>query len=252
MNIADFPNDIFLLIIEHLSPRDLILCRLVSRQFHAAFSESDLNCHLLKLHYPRVRELRDVDNAEALDWPEAFKRVATRYHHLKSGRPQIIEKFPLGKSFVVPTWARFYPVAPWQRHLQFEEKTAPFHYPDPLWTYDNGLLVFPNAERQRYTIYDLATGEMGDADIDSDTKVVRRIRLKDRVLVVEWCEPEAYHQLNENERVHRHFATAYDIVQSSKNLPWQTVFRSVSSVSLRKIQSKSSETSGRSISWECL
>jgi hypothetical protein len=136
----------------------------------------------------------------------------------------------LGKSLVVPAWARFYPVAPWQRHLQFEEKTAPFHYPDPLWTYDEGILIFPNAQQQKYTLYDLSTRTMADVNINPETKIVRRIRLKDKVLVVEWCEPEAFHQLNENERVHRHFATAYDIIRDSQHVPWRAVFRYVFSL----------------------
>lgn len=50
----------------------------VSKQFQAAFSESDLNYHLLKFHYPRVRELRGAENPEP-DWSEAFKRAASRY-----------------------------------------------------------------------------------------------------------------------------------------------------------------------------
>ncbi|TVY13312.1 hypothetical protein LARI1_G007407 [Lachnellula arida] len=224
MNITAFPNDIFILIIANLSPTDLILCRRVSKQFHAAFSESDLNYHLLKFHYPRVRELRGAENPES-NWSEAFKRAASRYHHLKSGRPQSIEKFPVAKSLVVPSWARSYPVAPWQRHLQFEEKTAPFHYPDPLWTYDAGLLIFPNAKEQKYTVYDLSTGWMAGVDINPETKIVRRLSLKEKVLIVEWCQPEAFHQLNENERVHRHFATAYDIVRDSERAPWRAVFR---------------------------
>lgn len=225
MDITEFPNDIFLLVVSCLSPKDLVLCRRVSKSFSAAFAESDLNYKLLKFHYPRVRELRNGNDGDTRDWSEAFKQVAARYHHLKSGKPRSIEKYPLGKSFVVPIWARFYPVAPWQRHLQFEEKIAPFHYPDPLWTYDDGMLVFPNALLQQYALYDLSAKVIRTIDIESETKIVRRIRLKDRVLAVEWCEPEPYHQLNENEKVHRHFATVYDIVRDDQHAPWKAVFR---------------------------
>ena len=60
-------------------------------------------------------------------------------------------------------------------------------------------------------LYDLSVGIKTNVDLETDKKIVRRIRLKDGVLVVEWCEHEPYHQLNENEMVYRHFATAYDI-----------------------------------------
>jgi len=114
-------------------------------------------------------------------------------------------------------------VAPWQRHLQFEEKAAAFHYPDTLWTYDEGLLVFPSAELQQYTLYDLEAGTMSKVGLEPDGKIVRRIRLHKKVLVLEWCEGEPYHQLNENEMVYRHFATAYDIIKEDGS--WKPKFR---------------------------
>lgn len=226
MDITSLPNDIFLLIIAHLSPLDLIACRLVSHSFHSAFTDPDLSRHVLLQHYPRARELRS--SPSSLSWAQTFARVASRYHHLQSGRPRRIEQFALGKSLVVPSWARHYPVAPWQRHLQFEEKSAPFQYADTLWTYDDGLLVFPSAEKQAYVIYDLAAGRFYEVEFGEEGnagKIVRRIRLKDGVLVVEWCEGNAYHQLNENEMVYRHFATAYDVVHDADSREWRVVFR---------------------------
>lgn len=61
-------------------------------------------------------------------------------------------------------------------------------------------------------------------------RVVRRIRLKHNLLVFEWAEKEPYHKLNELEKVHRHYVTAFD-VQSTKNCfpwlsQWQITFRS--------------------------
>jgi len=72
-------------------------------------------------------------------------------------------------------------------------------------------LIFPSAEAQNYVLYDLSAGKKSNIDLETDKKIVRRIRLKDGVLVVEWCGHEPYHQLNENEMVYRHFATAYDV-----------------------------------------
>ncbi|KAG9235761.1 hypothetical protein BJ875DRAFT_528267 [Amylocarpus encephaloides] len=226
MNLLDFSNDVFLIIIAYLSPRELILARCVSKQLRAALTEDSLNRRLLSQHFPRARELRRLDDGkdEIVHWAAAFANVASRYHHLKAGRPQAIEKWPLGKSLSVPAWSRFYPVATWKRHLQFEEKTAIFHYPDTLWTYDSGILIFPSAELEQYILYDISARSKTPIDVQATSKVVRRLRLKDRLLIVEWCEPNAYHQLNENEEVHRHFATAYDLLRDAENGEFQAVF----------------------------
>ena len=225
MNITTLPSDIFLLIIDYLSPSDLILNRRVSRAFNAAFTEPDLNRHVLLKLYPRVRELRNISNPDNVDWCGIFARVAARYHYFKAGKPRSVEKLALGRSLVVPKWARHYPVATWQRHLQFEEKSAPFHYPDPLWTYDNGLLIFPSAKTQRYELYDLSARKMVEIKFEPESKIVRRIRLKEKLFIVEWCEQEPYHQLNENEMVHRHFATAYEVSKDDQTGEWSSKFK---------------------------
>ena len=227
MNITNFPNDLFLLIIAHLSPSDLILNRRVSKSFYTAFTEADLNRHMLRQHYPRAREVRDLVDTSQGNWADVFVKVAGRYHYLKTGKPRSIEKFALGKSFVVPSWAKSYPISSWQRHLQFEEKTAHFHYNDPLWTYSAGILIFPASQFQRYALYDLNGRNFSEIDLGSAGMIVRRIRLNENLLVVEWCEQDAYHQLNENEMVYRHFATAYDILQNAQTGQWSAVFRSV-------------------------
>lgn len=226
MDITTLPNDIFLLVIEYLSPSDLILCRAVSKQFLGAFTDSELNRYVLQKHYPRARELRGDVKYEQVNWPDTFAKVAARYHHLRTGKPRRIEKLGLGKSFVVPTWARYYPISSWHQQLQFEEKTAAFHYPDTLWTYDDGILIFPSAELQSYALYDLQAEKVRKIDLESEGKIVRRIRLKKNVLVIEWCEPDAFHQFDENELVYRHFATAYDLVRDEQT-EWAVVFRSV-------------------------
>jgi hypothetical protein len=226
MNITTLPNDIFLLIVAYLSPKELILSRRVSKQFHDAFTEHELNRHVLLQHYPRARELHNEDQNASVDWSDLFSKVAGRYHHLKSGTPRSIEKLPLASSFILPQWSQNYGVAPWQRHLQFEEKEAPFHYPDTLWTYEEGLLIFPSADLQRYALFDLEAGTISEVSFEPEKKLVRRLRLHERVLVVEWCENDPYHQLNENEMVFRHFASAYDIVKGKAEGEWKTVFRS--------------------------
>lgn len=186
---------------------------------------------LVDADYPRARELHlngEVNSKSDLNWAHVFTKVATRYHYLTQGTPRAVETLPLAKSFILPGWCRNYPITPWQRHLRFEESTAPFHYPDTLWTYDEGLLILPSTKLQAYALYDLEAGTMVGIDIGSHAKVVRRISLKDKVLLVEWCEHQSYHQLNENETVYRHFATAFDVVQDRNSQAWNVVFRLVS------------------------
>ena len=230
--ITELPNDIFLLIIAYLSPKDVVTSRQVSRAFYAVFTEADLNRQLLHQHYPRAREVRPCLHKQiphGVDWSGVFGRVSARYHHLLSGIPTQTERLLLCKSFVAPTWARYYPIAPWQRHLQFEDKIAHFHYPDTLWVYDEGILIFPSFQKQQYILYDLESRVFVPVDINSEIRIVRRIRLKEKVLIVEWCEQEPYHHLNESETVYRHFASAYDLIVDTDSRQWRVVFRWVES-----------------------
>src|SRR4051794_3769011 len=102
MDITTLPNDLFRLILEHLSPEELILARRVSKQFYATLTETDLCRHLLLQHFPRSRESRLMNLDTSQGWGHEFLRVATRYHHLRLGTPTEIEKLPLAKSFVLP------------------------------------------------------------------------------------------------------------------------------------------------------
>src|SRR5664279_4170512 len=155
MDITKLPNDIFLMIAAHLSPRDLILCRPINKNFHAAFTEAELNRKVLLQHYPRTRDIYSVD--PNVNWPQVFAKVAGRYHYLQAGQPRSISKLVLARSSVIPQWPRYYtlhyPVAPWERRIKFEEETAPFHYTDTLWTYEAGILLFPSAELGKYVLY---------------------------------------------------------------------------------------------------
>ncbi|EPE29204.1 F-box [Glarea lozoyensis ATCC 20868] len=222
MNLVELPNDLFLLIVAYLSPRDLILCRRVSRQFCSAFREDELNRHALLKHFPRARELR---GASVDGWAELFSKVASRYHYLRAGKPRGIEKIAVAKSWLAPEWSSYYPIGQWQRELAFEGKRARFHYAETLWTYDDGYLVYPSASLKCYVVHDLESGTRHEIDIESKGKIVRRLRLKSQVLIVEWSEREAYHQLNETEEVHRHFATAYDIQHDLEDGKIRATFR---------------------------
>ncbi|KAI7776955.1 hypothetical protein LA080_004318 [Diaporthe eres] len=263
MDIVELPRDLFLLVVAHLSARTVVLCRRVSRSWHGAFADPDLNLQLMKWHFPRCREMRVAYLAGALggpglaesqemhdtadeqgqrlpdneesgegakvpwspDWTVTFATVARRYHHLRTATPWTIEAIKLGSTEQGPS-RMFYPVAIWDRFLRLDDKTAPFHYPDPAWSYtqDDGLLVYHSAVLEDtagkdeqtascpWRLRDLETGEEVVVPFpQGEDRIVRRVRLCDRVLVLEWCEREAYHQLNDREECHRHFVTVFDI-----------------------------------------
>lgn len=273
MDIVELPRDIFLLVVAHLSARTVVLCRRVSRNWHAAFTDSELNLQLMKWHFSRCREMRmaymvgvldgpvpteteerDYTAAEqgprrqdqngdlgegakaswSSDWTAAFASVARRYHHLRTATPWSIEAIKLGSTEQGPS-RTFYPVAIWDRFLRLDDKTAPFHHRDPAWSYsqDDGLLVYQAAAREDtsshaeqqtascpWRLLDLETGQEAVVPFpQGDDRIVRRVRLCDRVLVLEWCEREAYHQLNDREECHRHFVTAFDILRARDAAP---------------------------------
>ena len=276
MDLTDLPNDLFLCILSYLSPEDAILCRRVSQAWSATFTSQAISFHLLKWHFPRSREMRlaaaaagsirytGLESAEVLyhdldvelqleveqlrrdgkDWAAVFAAVASRYHHLRVAKPRAVEKIPVlpdtndvGSERGTPRalW-RFHGVATWNRFLRLNDRTAAFHYPDPVWSYGQGegLVVYPGAtsrppcemasagrgvngvdEPGRYTYQarDLATGHEVAVPFDTTGKVVRRVRLAAGVLIFEWAEALPYHRLNEREMVHRHFVTAFDVVR---------------------------------------
>ncbi|KAJ0107932.1 f-box domain-containing protein [Diaporthe amygdali] len=272
MDIVELPRDLFLLVVAHLSARNVVRCRRVSRSWHGAFTDPDLNLQLMKWHFPRCREMRvayvtgalggpgsaeseEVHDTEdeaghrrqtqngvfgeganisgCLDWTATFANVARRYHHLRTATARSIDTIKLGSTEQGPS-RMFYPVAIWDRFLRLDDKTAPFHYRDPAWSYsqEDGLLVYhaasqeddPNVDQQSascpWRLLDLETGqEVAVPFPQGEDRIVRRVRLSDRVLVLEWCEREAYHQLNDREECHRHFVTAFDVVRARNAAP---------------------------------
>ncbi|KAK3394302.1 hypothetical protein B0H63DRAFT_385281 [Podospora didyma] len=275
-DITELPNDLFLLVVSFLSPRVCVLCRSVSRDWFAAFTSEATSRLLLRWNFPRCREIRlsalalsltsssvaISENARAelacliaqLEkdagfWAATFASVARRYYHLRRGRPHIVQKLGLaGSSPEKASGFSFRGVATWNRFLRLDEKTANFHYPDPVWWYsqEDGVLVYPAAEPQPaeqcdgyvYQACDLVTGQKARVPFDVRQKYIRRVRLAQGVLVFEWAESRPYHQLNDREVVHRHFVTAFDVVRrtafpttakGSPNAPqwtWTVEFRS--------------------------
>ncbi|KAI0140117.1 hypothetical protein F4776DRAFT_615541 [Hypoxylon sp. NC0597] len=212
-DLTDLPNDLFLLIISYLSPRDCVRCRCVSRAWFAAFTSPDTSRNLMRRHFPRSREMRLAAEEElgpTPDWAHIFIMVARRYHYLRAATPRLVEKVDVVQEAPGLKGA-FKSVMPWVRWLRWNDNTALFQHRDPTWCFDDGLLVYQEAVSQRYVAYDLETRFRFEVPFDAADKTVRRLRLTSGVLVIEWCEREPYHQLNDSEMVHRHFATAFDV-----------------------------------------
>ncbi|OTA52803.1 hypothetical protein K449DRAFT_390652 [Hypoxylon sp. EC38] len=211
-DLTDLPNDLFLLIISYLSPRDCVLSRCVSRSWLAAFTNPDTSWNLMRWHFSRSREMRRAaeELGPAPDGARIFAKVARRYHYLRAAQPRLVEKVDVVQE-VVGFKGSFRGVTPWNRWLRWNDNEAAFQYREPTWCFDDGLLVYQEAVSERYVAYDLETRIRFEVPFDASDKKVRRLRLTSGVLVIEWCEREPYHQLNDREMVHRHFATAFDV-----------------------------------------
>ncbi|KAI0172296.1 hypothetical protein GGR52DRAFT_592020 [Hypoxylon sp. FL1284] len=217
-DITDLPNDLFLLVTSHLSPQDCVLGRRVSRAWRDAFGSADASRTFMRWHFSRAREMRAgaaEELGEAPDWPRIFAGVARRYYHLRAAKPWRVDKIDVAQEATGGSGGEgggaFRSVAPWARWLQWNDSVAALQHRDPTWCVDDGLLVYQEPGSMRHVARDLATGRRFPVPFDGSDKTVRRLRLACGVLVFEWCEREPYHQLNDRETVHRHFATAFDV-----------------------------------------
>ncbi|KAI1499641.1 hypothetical protein F5X99DRAFT_389042 [Biscogniauxia marginata] len=231
MDLTELPSDIFLLIISCLSSRDSVVCRGVSRAWRAAFASKDASWNLMRWHFPRAREIRNASQAPDLpDWSRILLKVARRYFHLRAAKPRLVEKIDVVQEARQKGLHRG--VEPWNRWLRWNDNTAVFQYRDPTWCLDDGLLIYQENVSGCYVAYDLETRHRFSVPFEGQDKTVRRLRLACGVLVIEWCEREPYHQLNDRETVHRHFATAFDVqrrpsaASHESSAPWDIKFRS--------------------------
>ncbi|KAI1492674.1 hypothetical protein F5X96DRAFT_354498 [Biscogniauxia mediterranea] len=239
MDLPNLPNDIFLLIISYLPPRDSVVCRSVSRAWRTAFASEDASRYLMRFHFPRCREMRQTLQAPDQpqpSWARMFLKVARRYTYLRAAKPRLIEKIEVVQEARQKGLHRG--VEPWNRWLRWNDSTAVFQYRDPTWCLDDGLLIYQENVSGCYVAYDLETRHRFPVPFDGTDRTVRRLRLACGVLIIEWCERESFHQLNDRETVHRHFATAFDVRrqrQSSSSsesavsaaaAPWNIEFRS--------------------------
>ncbi|KAJ6119247.1 hypothetical protein N7523_003527 [Penicillium sp. IBT 18751x] len=224
-DLAYLPRDIFWLLLGYLDPVDLIRCRRVSHAWNEAFSNPAILVPSLKRRYPWTRE------AQALEWddkdprsPTVYDQVVARYDHLQRGKPRSVQKYRLCDDFGSSGDREWFQVQPWELHASHMRQVVDRQFSEALWTYEDGLLVYPSADHQCLVLMDLSSDRQFMVPFIVRGKVVRRVRIQMRLLVVEWAEPKAFHWLNDSDGVHRHFASSFD-VKSDDRGGWRIVPR---------------------------
>lgn len=242
-SLPSLPEDILILVLDYLEAWDVIRCQMVSRAWRLAFSNSDFLKHVLK-KYPRAREMRRLTATETeTNWAAIFSPIAARYYHMSQGCAKNIIKHKLQP---LEQYGYWFPVGQWDYHESqpggrlYHENAAthltrlgnkPYLFRATLWSYDDGLLACAvsktvgNVEDHRHvlSVVDIDGGEQYPVPFSISGKIIRNIALRNHALVVEWAVKEPYHDLNDNEKVHLHFATCYDVRPLRKG--WHVVFR---------------------------
>ncbi|KAF4922223.1 hypothetical protein CGCVW01_v005443 [Colletotrichum viniferum] len=232
--LTDLPDTLFLDILTHLKPREIVVHRRVSRASYAALTRPDLSQALLHVFFPRSLECRTVrcqissasESQPALgpttelgtepdsDWPSIFASVARRYHSLTSGTYHTLTTIS-----VLQDAKCFYPFNPWNRTLRRDKMTFPLQLPDRRWTYSDGIIIYPAPSSPPvFKALDLSSNSETTVPFDWSSKIVRRVRLSHAFLVIEWAEEDGSHPLNDSETAHRHFASAFTVTTTSSPL----------------------------------
>lgn len=227
-DLAFLPRDIFWLIVCYLAPGDLVRCRRVSQSWREAFNNPAILLPLLKRHFPWTSEVKNIQSSSAdpdeHEIRRVFDQVAARYDYLQRGKPRSTQKYRLCDDFGSAGDREWFQVQPWESHASQMRHTVDRQFSEALWTYDDGLLVFPSADHQCLVLMDLATDRQFMVPLIIRGKVIRRVRLQKRLLVVEWAEPKAFHWLNDSDGVHRHFASSFEVSSNPDNA-WSIVPR---------------------------
>jgi F-box domain len=238
--LTELPKDVFLFILENLNAWDVVRCRKVSREWREVFSKNEYLRVTLK-KYPLAREVQELSHKDSpdrtIDWQGIFDKIASRYYHLTHGKARSITTYKLA---ALEQFHHWYPVSQWDYHESqpggrlYHENTThisrpgvkPYLFRPTFWSYEDGLIVFapsatteegshsPATEDQASSplvVLDIETEKSFPVPFDITGKILRNLRLKDRTLVIEWAEKDPFHDLNDSEKVHRHFATCFDV-----------------------------------------
>lgn len=223
--LITLPWDVFADIVVHLLPIDAFHLRGVCRATRNLLKRNDLSIRLIVQHFPRAREgriLREYirnGRSESLDskrWSAVFAILVRRYVHLGQADPW--------KSYTVPMHrmgAHLLPFVPFYRFLRYGNAAEPLYSPEALWTFDPepGLLIYPGEPIRRcnriYCLYalDFNGGKSTILPFDSAGRVLRRLRLRHGILIIEWFD-ESLIPLDATGRpfpsVKQHYVTAFE------------------------------------------
>ncbi|QGA20631.1 hypothetical protein EYB26_008337 [Talaromyces marneffei] len=234
-DMAYLPQEIFQMIIQHLQPVDLVRCRGVSSAWYRAFTNPVNLAQVLKDKFSRAKEVRELFSQtkgptpyESLytefsnKWRAIFDIVTERYYRLEHGIPRSIQRFDLQRETLRGGY-QFFGVRPWDHHSSHSGHRIDMLFSHAFWTYEDCLVVYPDKHEQSLILLDVETEEQFMVPFVLTDKVIRRLRLHDRLLVIEWVESEPFHWLNDRDRVHRHYATSFEVNAVGRG--WDIVLR---------------------------
>ncbi|KAN0077906.1 hypothetical protein V8E54_006210 [Elaphomyces granulatus] len=235
IGVPFLPRDLFLIILGYLDVEDIIRCRRVSKTWCNAFGEPINLILLLQQRFRHTREVRKLQGGGAFDhanllipenaseWRKVFDGLAARYYHLARGMPRLVRKLKLCQDQHHGS-TQWYPVQPFNVHASnYWEAMFDLRFPHAFWTYEDGLLVYPDAQHSAILLMDVEADATFMVPFAISDRIIRRLRLQDRLLVIEWAESEPFHWVNDSDQVHRHYATSFMIERTAEGWkvdPW--------------------------------
>lgn len=234
IGVPFLPRDLFLIVLGYLDLEDIIRCRRVSKTWCNAFGRPINLIPLLQQRFRHAREVRklqgggvfdhaDLSSEDAREWRKVFDRLAARYCHLARGTPRLVRRFKLCQDRQDGS-RQWFPVQPFNVHASnYWEAMFDLRFPHAFWTYEDGLLVYPDAQHSALLLMDVEADATFMVPFAISDRIIRRLRLQDRLLVIEWAESDPFHWVNESDQVHRHYATSFVIERTAKGWkvdPW--------------------------------
>ncbi|KAJ5630073.1 hypothetical protein N7528_003730 [Penicillium herquei] len=214
---AFLPLDVLWLILDHLTPRDVVRCRRVSQLWNAAFSNPLVLAYMLKQHFPWTNEsqslqLTGMSELTIDDVRHIHDKVVARYHHLEKGSPRSVKKYDMCNPINEDDVSAFARVPAWNLHTSHLTNRPDRLFPEAMWSHEDGLVVFPSKRWDFIAMLDLETNRKYVVPFLMSRKTIRRIRLHMQVLVIEWVEDNLYRS-GRRFPAYNHFASSFDIVR---------------------------------------
>lgn len=227
--ITQLPYTICLDILFLLSTKDLIRSQRVSRETRTLIKSDDVLIRFLKKTYPKTREARIARDMPYMavrqtDWLKVLVTVSLRQ---KAKFEEIDETdvtcggplFRLvGKPSQLQVFQNFhhstFREGPWDPASDVEQR------PDEImWTYsaEDSLLVYPTDEMGQLVLIaeDLETEHIAIVPFAFSGRILRRMRLRHGVLILEWCHRVGSWVKGTTKLASPHFVTAYRVTTSS-------------------------------------